>query len=58
LYQDYSDYCADWGRFEQARILLQKKLSIEKESFKNFSSIVGLLKAFENKKEEKSRTYA
>lgn len=35
---DYSDYCLNWGRYEKATILLQKKLSLEKGNFNNYKN--------------------
>jgi hypothetical protein len=28
IYQDYADYCTQWGRYHDAKVLLQKKLKL------------------------------
>jgi hypothetical protein len=33
---EYSDYCLEWGRYEKATVLIQKKLSLEKGNFNNY----------------------
>jgi hypothetical protein len=33
LISDFVEYCLDWGRLEQANVLLQRKLSLEKNNF-------------------------
>lgn len=38
LYRDFAAYCKDWGRIEQAVILLQKKMDLEDEEFDNLQS--------------------
>jgi len=35
---EYSDFCLDWGRYEKATVLLQKKLSLEKGNFNNYKN--------------------
>lgn len=30
---EYADYCLEWGRYEKANALLQRKLSLEKDNF-------------------------
>jgi len=29
IYQSYADFCIEWGRYDQANILLQKKLQLQ-----------------------------
>lgn len=35
---DYSDFCLEWGRYEKATVLLQKKLSLDKGNFSNYKN--------------------
>ena len=44
LYDQYSEYCSKWGRFEVARILLQKKLSLEEDTFEEYVATANQLR--------------
>jgi tetratricopeptide (TPR) repeat protein len=42
---DYADYCLEWGRYEKATTLLQRKLGLEKNSFENYMITIKKLTA-------------
>lgn len=37
---EYADYCLEWGRYEKANLLLQCKLSLERQSFENYMATI------------------
>ncbi len=37
---EYAEYCLEWGRYEKATALLQRRLSLEKESFDNYMGTI------------------
>lgn len=40
ILDDYIHYCLEWGRFDEANKLLQRRLSLEKESYEAYLHVV------------------
>ena len=51
-YSEYAEFCIKWGRLQQANALLQKKLSLERQSFNGYrqtiEKIVEVAKSMKN----------
>ena len=54
---EYADYCLEWGRFEKATTLLQKKLFFERESFGQFNNTIKKLINVSSKQNEYLASY-
>lgn len=40
ILEDYIRYCMDWARFDDAKKLLQRRLSLERQSYDTYLEIV------------------
>lgn len=51
------EYCLDWGRLEQANVLLQRKLSLEKSNFEAYMATIAKITELAKNREALTERY-
>lgn len=51
IYEDYANFCAKWGRLEQAIILFQKKMALEEDDFESYTNTVNSMRQITSSKD-------
>ena len=54
---EFADYCLDWGRYQKATILLQKKMMLEKNNFESYMNTIKKLSIVASQQKEYLNRY-
>lgn len=57
ILDDYIRYCMDWGRFDDANKLLQRRLSLEKDSYEAYLEILKRIESLQTEKAKLEKDY-